>query len=93
MLTLSETSQSQKNKCCVFSIYVRYLGWSGSKGQKNRMEVLRGLGGGERELLLNGYRIAPGEDGKVLETDEWWCEYNKDQNCILIMVKSINFIL
>ena len=57
------------------------------------MEVLRGLGGGGHELLLNGYRIAPGEDGKVLEMDEWWCDYNKDQNRILIMVKSVNFIL
>lgn len=34
------------------------------------------------ELLLNAYMVSVGEDGNLLETEEWWCWFHYDVSAI-----------
>ena len=67
-IVLSEISQSQKDKDCVIPL-IRGTRIVKSIEMESRIAVTGSGGGGNVELLFNGFRVSAGKDEKVLEMD------------------------
>ena len=56
-IMLSEIKQSQKDKYCIISLYMRYL--KSSNSQKQRIESWLPMAqGGDREALFKGHKAS-----------------------------------